>query len=140
GIATKRGHSAKAAGGAQFTDESVLDHLGRRLAPALIHVRAHLLGIRAIDDAIFAIKMRGGKGSDQESGVQRLHPGWTNWGIGDLVVPDGFRLAASGDETGKHHERQQKPRRVKPLLRRNGVRWMLRFTGSMSHGRSPGTC
>src|SRR5208282_687696 len=55
GIATKRGHSAKAAGGAQFTDESVLDHLGRRLAPALIHVRAHLLGIRAIDDAIFAI-------------------------------------------------------------------------------------
>src|SRR5271157_828621 len=142
GIASQGGHGAKAAGGTQFAHKSVLEHFGGRLAPALIHVHAHLLGIRAIDDAIFAIKMRGGKGADQECGVQRCQLGRTNRGIGDLVVPDGFRVATSGDETNKHHERQQKPRPVSTLLllHRNGARGVLNSACNVSHGCAPGTC
>src|SRR5438046_10143098 len=75
-----------------------LNHLGRRLGPALVFVRPHLLPGPAIDDVVFAVEMRGQQIADEQrqgrsiarllgrGGIRCLRPGCGVAGTGKLVM------------------------------------------------------
>ena len=109
-IATDAGRDSRNCGilpaVAQDANERVLNHIGRSFGPTIVFVGAKLHLAGTVDQAIIAVKMRGGKAADQQADGQRRGDGGGGGGNVDDVVLNGAGRAAGGDETcddGKNH-------------------------------------
>src|SRR5579862_859926 len=88
----------------QGTNEHVLDHIGRRLRPALVFVGAKLNGPASVDKAIVAIQVRSGNPADEEPYGKAPRRGLRyRWSAGvQHVIFHGPRSATSrGDSRGQ---------------------------------------
>src|SRR6266852_8645388 len=131
GIAAQCSHAVEPPRGAQAAHHGILQHVYRRRRPPFIGVGAHLRRRSAINDAIFAVQVRGKEYAHQQIDVRLLRPRGGQRRIVDLVVPNGLRLATA------RNARRQKQQHSRPLK----LAWHLPFSPAQnSHGCSPGLC
>src|ERR1700728_4346934 len=140
-------HGAVITGGTQRLDDDVLKHAGGRLGPALVFVRAVLHRAGAIDEAIFAVKVRCADAGDQNwrGGLRGGGNGGRRSGI-ERVILHRARAAAAGDGCTNQNDERGLPDTTRQhcaflpvpvLLRRRLTRYARGKPGCANQGVRP---